>query len=129
MNIIPLPMRGKGGEVQTLGEFIQREIQKREMSLSEFARFVGVSHQTISKYMDYRGGTGYPEFGFLVKLSLATGTDLGALASLVEPSASHITPSARLLAERIEKLSEEKRELIDALILGLAIKNTKQVKQ
>lgn len=123
----------RGRNVQTLGDFIQREVQERKMSLSEFARLVGVSHQTISKYLDYKGeGQNYPEFGFLVKLSLATSTDLGTLAALVEPRASYITPRARLLAQKIESLSEDRSELLelfDALVLGIAIKNAKQGNQ
>lgn len=111
----------------TFGEFLRREIDNRGMSLSEFARLVGVSHQTISKYTDFpKPGTSYPPFDFLVRLSQVTQTDLGTLAVIVEPSASYISPEARFMAERIQRLDTDRQEMIDALILGFALQNKEE---
>ena len=121
------PDRSLAQGMITFGEFLRREIDRRGMSLSEFARLVGVSHQTISKYTEFpKPGTSYPPFELLVKLSEITKTDLGTLAVIVEPAASYISPQARFLAERIERLDAERQQMIDALIMGFALQNKEE---
>lgn len=110
--------------VNTLREFIEREMTTRSMSTHEFADFVGVSQSTISRAMAFEDAP-EPKLDFLAKLAVATGTDIGALVALVKPEASKIDPTARLLAERIEKLSPEDREFLDTFILGAALKRGK----
>lgn len=123
MNILRLPQRDGGRYVVTFGEFLKSEMQKRDMNLSEFSRFLGLAHNTVAKYLDYpKEGVGYPDIAALVKISRALNVDLGTLVNIVEPSQARISPSILLLAERISRLSEDKQELVDALILGLALK-------
>lgn len=105
---------------KTFGDFLQEEIDKRHQSLREFADMVGVTHQTISKFLDYgKKDVGYPSMDFLAKVSKATNTDIRTIVSLVLPEAV-ITQSvdAVVLAEKISRLPKEKQEIIDALING-----------
>jgi transcriptional regulator with XRE-family HTH domain len=109
--------------IKTLGDFVLREIQNRQMSQREFARFVGVNHQTINKLLDYgEKEDTYPALDSLVKLAKATNTDICTLIALITPDVvSQPDPEAEMIAERISKLPPNKRDAIDALILGMAL--------
>ena len=39
-------------EINSLGDFLSQELNKRKMSAREFANFVGVSNKTISAHID-----------------------------------------------------------------------------
>jgi transcriptional regulator with XRE-family HTH domain len=106
----------------TLGEFLQAELERRDMSIREFARFVGVNHQTIAKFLDYGSKeVGYPSADFLLKLMKATGLDGAAMMALLDPTVAPLDPQTLILAERIAQLPPDKRRLIDALLLGLGV--------
>lgn len=122
MNILKLPIVGMQ-PLTTFAEFLTQEMNKRGLSVHAFAQFLGISHQTLGRYLEYTPGSAeYPKIEALVKISKALDTDLGGLVAMIEPSRSRISPSILLLAERIQRLSPEKREMVDALILGLAFK-------
>lgn len=88
------------------------------MSARQFAEFVGVASTTITRAMDDKNAP-TPSLDFLARLARATNTDICTLVALVMPDASkQISPEARLLAERISRLSPEKQEIVDAFILG-----------
>lgn len=122
MTIIQMPLSKGMRLVMTFGQFLKSEMQKRDMNVSQFAEFVGVSHQTIGRYLEYpENGAGYPEMKVLVKLSKTLNIDLGNLVAMIEPSQARISPSVLMLAEQISKLPVETQDLIKALIVGLGV--------
>lgn len=114
---------------KTLGEFIEAELKRRDMSAREFAKFIDVPNTLINKFRNhglsehYAGKPiGDPSLEFLVKLSKATQTDICALLALVVPDAQIIDPQARIIAQRITRLSPEKRRIVDTFLEGVAVK-------
>ncbi len=107
-------------EQKTLGKFILAEMDRRQMSAREFARFVGVTHKTINKFINYGAkDVGYPSMDFIAKLAQTTGTDPCYLLELIIPDvalSNRISPDAAILGQRIEKLPENVREAIDGII-------------
>lgn len=105
-----------------LGDFLLSEINRRNMSIREFARFVGVNHQTMAKFLDYGDkDVGYPSVEFLIKLMKATGIDGASLLALIDPDLPQTSPETLILAERIAQLPDDKRKLVDALVIGLNV--------
>ena len=113
--------------VNTLGEFITSEMAQRGMNVTEFARFVGVSHQIITKMIesDQSEASGYPEFKTLRKLARATGTSLSTLVILLVPEDErpNISPEGLILAERADMLTNEQREVLMTFIGALIVQN------
>jgi len=102
-------------------EFIELEIKKRDMSIREFSKFVGISHSAVSKYLSN------PEeknisIEFLVRIAEATNTDLASIVGMVYPERTTINAEARILAERIAQLPPNQYEMIESLLLGFGIK-------
>jgi transcriptional regulator with XRE-family HTH domain len=103
----------------TLGEFLLKEINRRDMSIREFARFVNVNHQTINKFLDY--GTkdvGNPSVEFLIKLARATNTHIGYIMSLIEPDVAALPEDefdahTLLYARKYQSLSLKERQLVE----------------
>lgn len=106
-------------------EFLEDEMRKREMSIRQFAEFVGVSHPTITRAIDPSGSV-EPSFDFLVKLSEATKVDLCTIVALLAPDRTHISARARVLAQAIEALSEGDQEIIDNFLIGATSKTHKK---
>jgi transcriptional regulator with XRE-family HTH domain len=108
----------------TLGAFIDQEIRKRQMSVREFAEFVGVTHPTIMKFREH--GTkdvGNPSMEFLIKLAQKTNTNLVALLALAFPDAApllNIDPDTLILSQRIQRLPAHIRQAIDDLLAHYA---------
>ena len=108
----------------TLGTFIDQEIRKRQMSVREFAEFVGVTHPTIIKFREH--GTrdvGNPSIDFLIKLARKTDTSLVALLALAFPDAApllNIDPATLILSQRIQQLPPHIRQAIDDLLAHYA---------
>lgn len=113
------------GDVSLSG-FIQSEMQKRNMSARQFAQFIGVSHGTINRFLDF--GTkdvGYPSVDFMFKLAKATETDVGTLMAMIEPNPAPIDPETLAVAQQFQQLSEAERKLIFAAIRGLLAEREK----
>lgn len=103
-----------------LGDFLLEQIQRRDMSAREFARFIGVNHQTINKFLDYgKKDVGYPSVDFIIRLAKATKTDAGTLMNLIEPTLSTFDAKTRLIAEQLAELSEHERKMVDAFIYSI----------
>lgn len=101
-------------------DFLKSEIGRRQMSATEFARFVGVNTTTITRAIDEHSPKS-PGLDFLLKLSKATHTSIATLIELAFPDVAEetaSTPSSRILAQRIEQLPEGVRETIEAIIRG-----------
>ncbi len=116
--------------MMTLGEFIQSEIKRTNLSMREFSQKVGVSHMTISKYSLYGLGNTYagrtigePPLSFLAKLAKATSVDLCTIVALIYPESTMADPVAGILSSRIRRLSPEQRQLMDTFLRGLAFDN------
>ncbi len=99
----------------TLADFIETEMKDRNMGVREFARFVGVSHSTLSKHLTRKRNRPVPREDLLVKLSDATGVNLLTLFALAYPGVAArtaLSPRAMLLAQRFEKLPEAVQDFI-----------------
>jgi transcriptional regulator with XRE-family HTH domain len=110
----------------TLGQFIQDEMKRREMSMREFAKLVGVSHKIIGKFRNHginpiynKRPVGEPSLEFLAKLSKATSIDLCALVALIYPDHTVADPRAAITNARISQLPPEKIEILDTFLKGL----------
>lgn len=96
-----------------LGKFVYDEMNSREMGAEEFAGQVGVSVMAI--YRMLKGST--PRMPTLVKLASFTQYDIATVTSLLAPQTKRaISARAQIMSEKIQKLSPEKQEEIDAII-------------
>lgn len=107
----------------TLGEWIATQMRERDMSMSEFARYIGTTGATLSRAMSKDAPQ--PSVDLLVKLSNGTGVSLMTLLKLAFPEIQQVEvdTGARLLAEQIMQLPPEKREIAEAFILGTLMKS------
>jgi len=101
-------------------EFIELEMKKRDMSIREFSRFVGISHSAVSKYLSHPD-TKSISIEFMVRVADATNTDLASIVAMVYPEHTTVNAEVRILAERIANLPPDKRKMVDSLLLGLSI--------
>jgi plasmid maintenance system antidote protein VapI len=107
--------------VKHLGDFLRHEMEKREMSNHSFADFIGVSHTTINKFVDFgERDIGFPSLEFLIKLAAGTQTDMRFLITLVVPDDvlfdAEVSPEYVHLSKQIEKLKPAYREIIRLII-------------
>lgn len=106
----------------SLGDFLRDEMNRRGMSANKFAEFIGVSHTSINKFLEYgEQDIGYPSVEFVVKLARATNTDAGYVMSLIEPDVTmlpvHEMDERTLLhAKKYNRLSDNKRELVERFV-------------
>jgi transcriptional regulator with XRE-family HTH domain len=104
----------------TLRDFILLQMHQRDMSAREFARFIGVSHGTINRFLDYgEREVGYPSVDFLFKLAKATDTDIGVVMRLLEPNFDELDPQVMVIAQEIAHLSPEERRLVETFVRGI----------
>jgi transcriptional regulator with XRE-family HTH domain len=104
-----------------LGDFLRHEMQNRQMSNSSFAEFVGVSHTTINRFIDFgERETGYPSIEFLIKLATATQTDMRYLITLIVPPdvlfEAETSPEFVHLSKQIELLKPAYQQIIKLII-------------
>ena len=102
-----------------IGDFIKEDMNRRAMTIREYAQFINSTHPTVAKYMN--GTIKHVQWEFVVNLSRATKTDIGTLARLIAPDAAfEPIPDSRIIAERINQLPTSLRksiiEMIDALL-------------
>lgn len=112
-----------------LGDFLLREIDRRGMSIREFARFVGLSHQVVSKFLEYgKKDVGYPSMEFVIKLAKALDKNVGDILVLIDPTLESIGTNTepqsldvqtRIHAERYQELTPKQRRLVDAFMRTL----------
>lgn len=113
-----------------LQKFISTQMHERDMNVVDFAKFIGVSHPTISRALDPRE-TKTPTLEFLFKLSAATGTDICELVRMVAPPELRrdrkISSNSLAFAERVERLPPELRNLLDDFLITVFLRYRKQV--
>lgn len=102
--------------VQTLSEFIQAEMKKRDMSARQFAEFCDIATGSISAYA--AGTKIKPTLETLEKLSDATGVDMMTLIDLVYPGHLHPSYSAEvlLLARELAALRKSHKSIYDFIV-------------
>lgn len=104
--------------MQQLSGFIVDDMQRRKMSLREYAEFLGVTHPTVSRYVN--GEHKEIQWGFLVALSRATKIDIGYFARLAAPEvAFENVPDTHIIAERINQLPTPYRKTIIDMVEAL----------
>ena len=95
----------------TIAEFMKLDMERRSMSLREYAHFIGSTHPTVSKYLNEPDK--HVQWDFLLQLSRATHTDIGTLARMAAPEvAFEDVPDTRIIAERINQLPPDFRKTI-----------------
>lgn len=99
---------------KTLGEFIQEQMKRRNMSASEFARLVGMSVTAMSQLMwhgirEEMGGRPIysPSIETLKKIADATETDVGDLVKMA--LGLEVNDPQRI--ETVQSISSELRDL------------------
>lgn len=97
--------------VTPLAEFMQQDMDRRSMSLREYADFIHSTHPTVAKYLN--GTIKRVQWDFVVRLSRATHTDIGTLARLIAPDvAFEQVPDTDIIAQRINQLPPTYRKTI-----------------
>lgn len=99
-------------------KFLDTEMQKREMSMRQFAEFIDVAATTVTRMMD-QAEPKKPGLDVLIKISKATHVSLPALVAMAYPDVSEATKlsaSAQVLAQQIEELPDRTKEIVLALI-------------
>lgn len=109
-------------KVEGLQKFLNDQMRERGMSLSEFAKFVGISKSTMSRTLNEQNPT-VPDWEVLAKIADATGVDFLSLVALIMPANAEIDAEARIMAQKIMRLSEIDRRHILAQITGLLIQS------
>ena len=100
-----------------LGEFIQKELENRHMTVTEYGDKSGIAHTILFRLLK---GSATPTLGTLTKLARYSHTDIGVLARLVVPEAAYDTmPDVQIIAEQINQLPAIYREAMVAMIRGL----------
>lgn len=125
VNILKCTLARQNQKVtKLLQQFILDEIRQRDMSAREFARYVGVSSATILRAIS--DDPPEPTLKFLSKLSTATGVDICTLVLMVTGGDPAPDLDAEVIAQRIETLSPELRELVKSFIFGVLLTNRDQ---
>jgi len=114
--------------METLRDFVIAEIDKRHMSVREFARLVGVANVSISAVINPgKREVKSPSIDFLLKLAKATNTNALILLVLaypeIKPYFEALTgrpASDTLRLEQIERLSDDLRAAIDVILVKSA---------
>lgn len=104
--------------MDTLRDFVAAELANRKLSIRQFAKNAGLGYQTIANIVNDSGNE--PEMKTLLRISKYTGTDLIELVRLAYPDIvqeTTLSPSAAITAQRIERLPQDLRLAVEALIL------------
>lgn len=100
-----------------LAEFLQRELENRHMTVTEYGDKSGIAHTILFRMLK---GSATPTLGTLTKLARFSHTDIGVLARLCVPEAAFDTvPEVDVMAEQINQLPAIYREAMIAMVRGL----------
>ncbi len=110
----------------TFREFLLDEIKKRDMSVYAFAHWLGMTHTAINRLLDERKNTD-PSPKTLAIMSVKLNMPIETLFAMAYPDIENANfksdPDAQALAQQIIELPAEKREMMQALIVGLLARN------
>lgn len=108
----------------TMGDWLLAEVEKRGMSVREFAAFIGVAHTTLNRLLDY--GTkdvGYPSVDLLFKLARATKTDISQLMRLLDASIAEFDnqfdAQTHIFAGQFQQLSARERHMVEVFMRSI----------
>lgn len=107
-------------------DFLLEEMKKRNMSVHAFAHWMGMAHTTINRLLDTRENT-EPSAKTLAIMSEKLNVPIDVLFALAYPNIENAQfrndPEALALAQQITELPADKREMMQALIVGLLAQN------
>lgn len=99
-----------------LTKFIKQEMKIKDVDQQGFAKLVGVSHSTIGRIINNKDE---PSLATLIKISKGTDADVAMIISLASgQEIKGVKPESLLLADRIERLPNNIKELIDNIIIN-----------
>lgn len=100
-----------------LGEWLQRELDKAGLNVTEYASKSKVAHTILFRILS---GSATPTLNTLDKLARYSKTDIGLLARMCFPdAASNVPLEIQGIAEQINQLPTVYREAMIAMIRGL----------
>ena len=102
----------------TFQAFINDELKKRGWSQRDLAKQMDVSSSTISRMLDEKKPS-KPDVAQLVSLSKTLHIGLETLTALAYPEQftdSSLSPGARILGERFDKLPDDVQQAILAIV-------------
>lgn len=108
-----------------LAKFVNEEMNRREMSIRQFAELLGYTHPTISKIIDTKDPK-KPSLEFLIKLAEVTHADIRDLVAMVAPEVAGESAEVAALSARFRRLSKEQQEIVDRLLTGSVFKSPDQ---
>lgn len=99
-----------------LTKFIKQEMELNKVDQQGFAKLVKVSHSTIGRIINNKDE---PSLATLIKISKGTNADIAMIISLASgQEIKGVKPESLLLAERIERLPDNVKQLIDNVIIN-----------
>lgn len=105
------------GRRNLLGEWLQKELENRNMTVNEYANKSKVAHTILFRILN---GSATPTLNTLDKLARYSKTDIGFLARLCFPDAATIAAlDAQSTVEQLNQLPAVYREAMVAMIRGL----------
>lgn len=104
--------------MRDLRDFLLKELQEKQMSITKFAREVGVSTQTIANIINQ--SSDYPRIQTLIAIANYTGVSVATLFSLTV-GVDVVRAEAYILAQRIMDLPPDKQQVIFDLLSGIAL--------
>lgn len=111
----------------TFRDFLLEEMRKRDMNVSAFARFLGITHTAVNRFLD---GTTEPAPRTLAVMSEKLNVPIETLFSIAYPNIDNAVfkddPEALMLAKQISELPPDKRELIISAIVGMLANQSPQ---
>lgn len=112
--------------MNTLSEYLSRELKARDWSQRELADRANISHRTVDKILDPKKPH-VPKPDILLKIASVLGINPVTLMGIAYPEYAPairqfvgIAPDALLRSQRIEQLPENVRDIIDTLIFERA---------
>lgn len=113
--------------MKTIQEWLQTELDERQISVREFSRKSGVAHTVLQEIVNGEMVDGrYPSVATLVKLAQFTKVDVCTLMSMLAPEETRMSAESMTLANRIERLPPEARSIIDDWLMGRMLKGNQQ---
>jgi transcriptional regulator with XRE-family HTH domain len=96
--------------------FLKSEMERRNVSIREFASLVKVSHTTIQRFVDDKSTKRYvPTLDFLDKLAAATGVSLNTLLAICFPETARtidVDPDVAMICDLVSHLSLSTRQTV-----------------
>ena len=104
-------------------KFLNAEMKNRDMSMRQFAEFVGVPGSVITRIMDQNSPT-KPTVDTLAKIAIATSVDIRYIVGLVAPNGiQNVSTDAMTIMCQINRLPKDKQAVILQVIESMLTEN------